>query len=243
MNGLYAVYAMAVFTILVPIAWLLVAILPRMNWRWASIRGLAKTLALATGINITVEGREQLPPSSQNCVYVANHASYIDSLAVVACIPRMFSFVVKKAFQNNFFTAVPLNRLGARFVERFDAEQSITDARALASEARQQKTLFFFPEGTFTRVTGLRGFRMGAFVTAVQAGMPVVPISIRGTRSILRGRHWMPQRGSITITVGEAISTDVSADSDGDQQWHAAVELRDRSREQILRHCGESDLS
>ncbi len=242
-NKLYAIYTLSLFSILASIAWLLVITLPCLSWRWASIRGLAKILAFTTGIKIVVNGLENLPPTSQPCVYVANHASYIDSFAVLASVPRVFSFIAKEALRKSFFAGLPLKRLQARFVERFDAQQSIMDVEGLARDALQEKALFFFPEGTFTRVTGLRSFHMGAFITAVQANLPIVPISIRGTRSILRGRTWVPHHGRITITIGQPISPEVSPDSDREDKWHAAVKLRDLSHEHISRYCGEPNLS
>jgi 1-acyl-sn-glycerol-3-phosphate acyltransferase len=242
-NTLYAVYSLLLFAILVSIAWLSVMILPRLNWRWLALRKLAKLLAFTTGTEIVVNGLEHLPPKSQPCVYIANHASYIDSFAILASIPRSFSFIAKEAFKKSLFAGPPLRKLQARFVERFDVQQGIMDIAGVAREAQQEKSLFFFPEGTFTRVTGLRSFRMGAYMTAVQANMPIVPIAIRGTRSILRGRIWFPHRGRITITIGQAISPDVSADSDREARWHAAVKLRDDSRDHILRYCGEPDLA
>jgi 1-acyl-sn-glycerol-3-phosphate acyltransferase len=94
----------------------------------------------------------------------------------------------------------------------------------------------FFAEGTFTRVPGLREFRMGAFVVATQEGVPVVPIAIRGARAVLRAGHRLIRPGGVSITIGEPIRPQ-GAD------WLAAVRLRDAARAAILRHCGEPDLA
>lgn len=95
----------------------------------------------------------------------------------------------------------------------------------------------FFPEGGFTRVTGVMPFHMGAFVAAAEAGLPVVPVAIRGTRSILRADSWFPRRGNITVVIGETIMPRAGA------RWIAAGVLRDEARRHILRHCGEPDLA
>ncbi len=76
---------------------------------------------------------------------------------------------------------------------------------------------------------------MGAFYVAAQAGAPVVPVAIRGTRSMLRGDDWFPRRGAITVTVRPAIAPE------GDD-LAAAVRLRDAVRAEILSYCGEPDL-
>lgn len=101
----------------------------------------------------------------------------------------------------------------------------------------------FFVEGTFTRIPGLRPFLLGAFSVATETETPVIPVAIRGTRSILRAGSWFPHHGSINIEIGEAISPKQIADESGKDAWHVTIELRDRSREYILRHCGEPDLA
>jgi 1-acyl-sn-glycerol-3-phosphate acyltransferase len=76
---------------------------------------------------------------------------------------------------------------------------------------------------------------MGAFVAAAQAGVPVVPIAIRGTRSMLRPDSWFPRRGAVQVIVGTPIAP-------SGPDWASAVQLRDAARAVILRHGGEPDL-
>jgi 1-acyl-sn-glycerol-3-phosphate acyltransferase len=83
---------------------------------------------------------------------------------------------------------------------------------------------------------GLLSFRLGAFLAAAQAGASVVPIAIRGTRSILRGGQWLPRRGEINVEIGAPIKPD-GAD------FAAAVKLRDAARCFVLAHCREPDLA
>ncbi len=81
---------------------------------------------------------------------------------------------------------------------------------------------------------------MGAFIAAAEAGLPVVPIVIRGTRSMLRADSWYPRRGSVRIHVGPPIEP--PAVESAEDRWEAALELRRASREYILQYCGEPDL-
>ena len=242
-RGVYAVYVWTLFLTLTGMTWLIVMLLPNLKWRWRAAHGLARLLFFASGVNIVVNGLENLPPESQTSVYVANHSSYLDSFAVVAAIPRDFSFIAKHELSRKFFTGAALRRVGTKFVERFDKLRSVHDARDIASTERLTQSLFFYPEGTFTRVTGLQNFHMGAFVTAAASGMPVVPIAIHGTRSMLRPGTWMPRRGRITFTVGKAITPDVEAETGSRDNWTAAVNLREAAHRHILEHCGEVDLS
>lgn len=233
-NLSYATYAQLIFWLLVPVVWLLVALLPRLNWRWAVMRICAKLLFYLCRIPIKVEGINNLP-SDQTCVFVANHASYLDGAVLLAALPIKLTFITKIELEQRFFPRVFLRRIGAEFVERFDQEQGVADAQRAVQSLLSGQSLFFFPEGTFTRSPGLLPFRMGAFTTAATTNVPVVPISIHGTRSILRSGSSFPRRGIVSVIVIKPIMPQGS-------QWAAAVELRDISRAMILRYSGEPDL-
>jgi len=92
----------------------------------------------------------------------------------------------------------------------------------------------FFPEGTFDRQPGLREFHMGAFLVAAHTHLPIVPLGIRGTRSILRDGSWFPRWRAAAVTIGEPIAPI------GDD-WPAAVALRDRVRSEIGVLSGEAE--
>jgi 1-acyl-sn-glycerol-3-phosphate acyltransferase len=83
---------------------------------------------------------------------------------------------------------------------------------------------------------------MGAFTAAAEAGVPVVPIAIRGMRSILRSGSAYPRRGAISVVVGPAIEIDASAPDRTDTVWAGALDLRAKARAFIVQHCGEPDL-
>ena len=78
------------------------------------------------------------------------------------------------------------------FVERFDVQKSAEHADELAEAAKRGASLAIFPEGTLMRRAGLMPFRTGAFQVAAQAGIPVVPVALRGVRSVLRDGTWYP---------------------------------------------------
>lgn len=92
------------------------------------------------------------------------------------------------------------------------------------------------------RMPGLLPFRLGAFETAARAGVPLVPLAICGTRSILRSGSWFPRRGVIRVIIGEVLATkEICAGSGGDL-WQTTVTLRNLTRSWILAHSGEPDL-
>jgi len=239
---LFAAYSWSLFGVLAGVAFVAVLGLPLLHWRWAVVRTLLRGLSFATATRLTVSGLHKLPPPGQPCVYVANHASYLDALVLIAAMPRDLSFVAKIELSRKTLLGVFLRRLQVEFVERFDRHQVLLDAGRLIDKARQQQSLLFFAEGTFTRIPGLREFYMGAFLTAAQAGICVVPVAIRGTRTMLRAESWFPRRGRVLVTIGEAECSETLRQVSGDNIWQVAVALRDRVRTHIAQHCGEPDL-
>jgi 1-acyl-sn-glycerol-3-phosphate acyltransferase len=240
--SLFSLYARTLFWLHAPTVWLMVVLLPYPAWRWAAMRTAALTMAWTSGTPFRVEGLEQLPPSGQPCVYVANHASYLDGPVLVAALSRRFSFVAKAELLSRLVPRVFLRRIQAEFVERFDMQKGVADARRLVEAAQHGQSLLFFPEGGISRIAGLRPFHMGAFTAAAKAQLPVVPVAIRGTRSILRSDSWIPHRGSITVSIGQPISPQAGVEETPEDTWAAALKLRDATRSYILSHCGEPDL-
>lgn len=234
---LYAAYVWSLFRVMAPLTWLAAALLPRPVWSWAASRVSARLFARLTATPLAVHGLENLPATP--CVLAANHASYLDGIVMVAALPlagRQYGFVAKKELLDKFIPRTYLQHIGTDFVERFDPQQGAADVQLVAASLRAGHCPVFFPEGTFDRPPGLLPFRMGAFVVAAEAGVPVVPVAIRGTRSILRGDDRFPRRGAISVTLCPPIMPDGN-------DWAAAVRLRDAVRAEILRLCGEPDLA
>ena len=78
---------------------------------------------------------------------------------------------------------------------------------------------------------------------AAEAKVPIIPISIRGSRSIFRAGSWLPRRGSLSVTIGAPIEPADFTTSDKSDSWNIAMAMRDAARKQILSGCGEPDLA
>lgn len=223
-------------------AWLGVALWPGRAGRWRWMRRWARLLLRASRLPVKVRGLERLPPPDRPCVLVANHQSYLDGLVLCALLPHPVMFVAKAELQQQFFSRVFLRGIGACFVERFRQEQSVADARAVTARLHAGETACYFPEGTFTRSPGLLPFRLGAFQAAAEAGVPVVPLALRGTRNVLRAGTWFPRHGRISLLIDDPIPPGAPAAGER-ARFSAAVSLRDRARAAILHRCGEPDQS
>jgi 1-acyl-sn-glycerol-3-phosphate acyltransferase len=101
--------------------------------------------------------------------------------------------------------------------------------------AKEGRLFVFFPEGTFTRRTGLMGFYMGAFKVAADAKLPVVPGALRGVRTLLRGDQWFPRRTPIDVVIETPVTP-------AGNDFSAMLATRDAARGAMLKHVGEPDL-
>jgi 1-acyl-sn-glycerol-3-phosphate acyltransferase len=98
-------------------------------------------------------------------------------------------------------------------------------------------TRFLFQRlgAVFVGEPGLRPFRMGAFTIAAHTGAAVVPVALRGTRSVLRGKQWLPRPRPVRVTILPALHAKST-------EWLDRLSLREAARTAILQHCGEPAL-
>jgi 1-acyl-sn-glycerol-3-phosphate acyltransferase len=215
---------------------------PQLTRRRALVRGLARIALRLAGMRVEAHGLEHLP---QPCIVVANHSSYLDGVVLCANLPPCFSFVIKREMAGVPLAGTLLRRIGAEFVERGNRVRGARDARRLLRQAKTGQALVFFPEGTFGIDVGLRHFHIGAFAAAVRAGLPLLPVAIRGTRQCLPpGTPW-PRPGTIRINALTPLAAPAAGRPGNDREREdrqRALQLRDAARAALLVALGEPDL-
>lgn len=161
-----------------------------LTWRFAKAR--ARTLARVLGVHVKVRGLEHL--DGKPCVFVANHRSHFDIAAILGFVPGINRFTAKKELFREPVLGLVMRTMGMVPVDREHPEKAIERLRRLQNDGH---SLVFFPEGTRSRDETLAPFKKGAFVTAIELGLPIVPIACRGSEAI------MPAGGYLTILPGE----------------------------------------
>jgi 1-acyl-sn-glycerol-3-phosphate acyltransferase len=229
----FAAYAWAILALLFVPAVIALAVLPGVPARWRATRTIIGVLRAALRLPLTLHV-EQAPPE-RPCIFVANHSSYIDALILLWALPRPVAFTAKAELSRKPLFHWLLSRLGAVFVERADPQRS-TEVVGQAREGRRD--FLFFPEGTFSRMPGLLPFHLGAFLAAAHAGLPVVPVALRGTRAVLRDVEQFPRRAPVDVTIGAPIMPQPVTD-----HWHEALRLSEAARRFLLDHGGEPDAA
>ncbi len=240
-ENLYSAWCWAILGSITPFLLIGVPLIPVFKWRWKLVNMAGRLFLKVCGFRLFTSGFEHIPKDTPS-VLIANHASYLDVIIMVALLKHGCRFVVKSELTESILIKPFLDAIRVEYVDRFDAKKGIEDQRRIAQSAREMPPLLYFPEGTLNRVPGLRLFHMGSFITANERGLPVIPIVVRGARSILRPEGWFFRQGRITITIGTAIQSQQILASEKQSDWDAAVQLRNEAREYFLKNCGEPDL-
>jgi len=218
----YVAYCAVTFTVLGLAVLALILVLPNLRRRRLVARVASSAFMRLSGIPVALMGAERLP--NIPCVVVANHASYIDAIVMVAALPPDFAFVIKKEMAHAPLAGLLLRRLGSEFVERFDRHKGASDARRVLKLAATGQSLMFFPEGTFDETRQIRKFLGGAFTTAARSKMPVVAVAIHGSREVMPPGGAMIYPRPIRVEILDVLPAD---------------EARLRSRELIAAAVGE----
>ncbi|HEX8882295.1 MAG TPA: AMP-binding protein [Candidatus Acidoferrum sp.] len=238
---LYGLYTVLVFALWIVPAWTFLHLIkdPRAAGHYTS--SALKILVALAGCRVRVFGKENMDVSGPK-VFAANHTSYVDVLLLVSRLDAPYRFIAKREVRDMPFVGAFLERLGHLKFDRSDPEARLREVQEVEELLRRGESVFFFPEGTFSAEAGVRPFQLGAFKASVATGAPIVPISLDGTRKILRDGTYLPRPGSVKITVHPPIyprSSGNQGSTDDGSGWRELIRLRDTTREVIARDSGE----
>jgi len=227
----FALWTGMLLAVLLPLLWITVLLARRARTVEAATRGWCRAVLHLAGCGPTLRGLEHVPHRA--AVIVANHSSYLDVVALLAALPLDFRFVAKRELLTAPIVGTVLRKAGHLTVDRVDLSRGVTDAARVTAAVRGGAVVCVFPESTFIRPPGLLPFRLGAFKTAVEAGCPVVPVAIRGTRDVLPADTWRPRPGRIEVSVLPPLA--IAGDG-----WREIVRLRDAARAAVAATINET---
>jgi 1-acyl-sn-glycerol-3-phosphate acyltransferase len=169
--------------------------------RWWSrwVTGLA-------GVRVMVENRAKLEPG-QPYVFMANHASTIDIWALFVAIPRPVRMIAKKQLARIPLFGWVMWAGRFIFIDRQNAAAARRSIEAAGRRIRGGDSVLIFPEGTRTRDGQLGPFKKGGFHLAIEAGVPIVPIALRGTRELMPRGSLRAKSGVVWVIIGQPIPT------------------------------------
>lgn len=193
-------------------------------------RRWSKAMLWLTGCGVRVEGGEHLRERGGRII-VCNHQSWFDVWALTAYLPTSVRFVTKAELGKIPIFGRAWKGCGHISIDRHDRDRAIESLDAAGRRIRDEGiTIAMFAEGTRSPSGKLQRFKKGAFVLAIQAGVPIVPVGMIGTHQIMpKGSLWF-RPGEIVIRVGEPIQvhglTNDDRDILKDRAWRAVAELK-----------------
>lgn len=197
----------------------------------------SRRLVEASGVEVDFEGLEKLHDGRQ--ILVANHESWYDVLALAGYLPVEYRFVAKKELERVPVFGPSWQACGHISIDRQDRASAIESLEEAARQIRERDTtIVMFPEGTRSADGELQSFKKGAFVLAIQARVPVVPVGIVGSRDVLAKHRWRIRPGTIRIRIGEPIPVEGLTHEDRDA---LVLEARRRVGELLGRDVADLD--
>lgn len=167
------------------------------------MRPWARAILGLTGIRLRVIGR--VPPGP--VVFAANHQSSLDVPVTSAGLPRPFLYVARHELRSWPIVGWVLEKSACLFIRRDNPRAALQSLRAAGERVRGGESVLLFPEGGRSYTHGTRRFMRGAFLLAIEAGVPVVPVAMVGNVGVADERIRAARPGEVHLVLGEPIAT------------------------------------
>jgi 1-acyl-sn-glycerol-3-phosphate acyltransferase len=192
----------------------------------------AKGVLWLSGVKVEVTGTENIILDGPQ-IFMANHQSFFDIFIVLAFIPAQFRFIAKKELFRVPIFGGALRKYGTIEINRQHHVSAVASIDEAARKIREGKSVVTFPEGTRSIDGEIKAFKKGVFHLALKAGVPIVPISIIGSREILPKHSLKVNPGRIRMIFDGPIEIDGYSDESRD-------DLIARVRDVIVRNFHEA---
>ena len=203
-TGFFLIPAITVYTIILGSVSLLSTLIDRRGYTaHRCARMWARLILWTTGVRVEIKGA--LPPVGVSYVFASNHQSFYDIPVIFSTLPHQLRIIAKSSLGAFPFLGWHLHLAGHLLVNRDHPGASVF--KKMQRMVSQGASLIIFPEGTRSRDGRVARFKGGVFLLAIESGLPVVPISVAGSRHVMLKGRLMTCPGDVTITVHEPIST------------------------------------
>ncbi len=167
----------------------------------------SRSILWVAGAKLVVKGLQNID-FKQQYVFIGNHQSHFDVLTVFSGIPMVLRFLTKKELFKIPLFGWALTAVGMIKIDRANHEESVRSMNEALELMRKNKiSLVVFPEGTRSPDGKLGSFKKGGFIIAIKGKIPLVPVSISGSRFVLPKYSMRAKPGIIKMVIGEPIDT------------------------------------
>jgi 1-acyl-sn-glycerol-3-phosphate acyltransferase len=179
-------------------------------------QGWASALLKVIGCRLSVQGQEHIPRTGGLCV-VSNHGSIVDILLILALLGRPVGFIAKKELAGIPVLNLWIFLIGGLFIDRKNIRKALRTLNRGVEQLKRGDAMLIFPEGTRSRGRGLLPFKSGSFRLATQAGVPILPVAIRGSYEVFE-----KTRRFTASDVGVSFAPAISPAGQGDRRKEIA---------------------
>jgi 1-acyl-sn-glycerol-3-phosphate acyltransferase len=200
----YLIPAISIYTIVLGAASIVSSLFDRRGYfAHGCARAWSWLILKTTGVKVAVEGLERLTPGT-TYIFVANHQSHYDTPVIFSSLPYQLRIIAKASLARFPVLGWHLKRGGHLFVDRRNPDQSgiLSRWRELVS---QGLSLIIYAEGTRSRDGRVARFKAGSFLLAIQAGLPVVPLAVVGTRRVMPKGRLQTEPADVRLIVHDPI--------------------------------------
>jgi 1-acyl-sn-glycerol-3-phosphate acyltransferase len=201
----YLIPAISVYTIVLGAASIASSLFDRRGrFAHACARTWSRLILKTTGVAVTVEGLDRLAPGT-TYVFVSNHQSHYDTPVIFSSLPYQLRIIAKESLARFPVLGWHLKRGGHLFVDRRNPDHAgiLTRWRALVSDGL---SLIIYAEGTRSPDGRVARFKAGSFLLAIEAGLPVVPLAVIGTRQVMPKGRLRTEPARVRLIVHDPIS-------------------------------------
>ncbi len=206
-------------TPMVLIAGVVMQVAPTRVRRW-SARGMARWWARGmlrtTGSKCIVEGLENIEGEGPYVV-MSNHRSHMDVPVAIQHLPFLFGFIVKEELMKVPVFKGAMMSIGCVPVSRGKSKDDHSVLDSVAADVRSGKNILIFPEGTRAPSDEFLPFKKGGVITAIKAGVPILPVGLSGTNRVVPARVLTVSAGPVLMKIGRPIPTEGLTMDDRDE--------------------------
>lgn len=166
----------------------------------------ARIMLAVTGVHVVIRSREKIR-QGQSYIIISNHQSIYDIVALVTTLGIQFRWVIKKEVLKVPLFGYALWAAKNIFIDRRDTNRAVSSIRAGLKRLPKGVSVMVFAEGTRSADGSIRSFKKGGFVMAIDGKMPVLPVTVNGSRKILAKGDLSYTPGMIEVVVGDPIDT------------------------------------
>jgi len=164
-------------------------------WSWLILK--------TTGVRVRVDGMDRIAPGT-TYVFVSNHQSIYDIPVIFASLPYQLRIIAKASLARFPVLGWHLRRGGHLFVDRRRPDRAgiLNRWRALVSDGL---SLIIFAEGTRSWDGRVARFKAGSFLLAIEAGLPIVPLAVIGTRQVMQKGRLRTEPADVCLVIHDPI--------------------------------------